>query len=57
MLCFENDLECSYNIISSAQESIGISIPVLCRHYTNRFYPEKMVIYQNESIITWQEGT
>ena len=39
VFCFENDPERSDGIISGAQDSIGICIPGLCRHYyDNRFF-------------------
>ena len=43
VFCFENDPERSDGIVSGAQDSIGICIPGLCRHYyNNRFWPEKI---------------
>ncbi|MBQ7526525.1 MAG: adenylyltransferase/cytidyltransferase family protein, partial [Bacteroidaceae bacterium] len=43
VFCFENDPERSDGIISGAQDSIGICIPGLCRHYyNNRFWPERI---------------
>ena len=57
VFCFENDPERSDGIISGAQDSIGICIPGLCRHwYNNRFWPEKIETCQNESILSWLEN-
>ena len=56
VFCFENDPERSDGIISGAQDSIGICIPGLCRHYyNNRFWPEKIETCQDESILRWLE--
>ena len=57
VFCFENDPERSDGIISGAQDSIGICIPGLCRHYyNNRFWPEKIESCQDEAILSWLEG-
>ena len=70
VFCFENDPEkvvaaClkdidattkSDGIISGAQDSIGICIPGLCRHYyNNRFWPEKIETCYDEDILCWLE--
>jgi cytidyltransferase-like protein len=56
VFCFENDLERSDGIISGAQDSIGICVPGLCRHYyNNRFWPEKIETCYDESILSWLE--
>ena len=56
VFCFENDPERSDGIISGAQDSIGICVPGLCRHYyNNRFWPEKIEICYDESILSWLE--
>lgn len=68
VFCFENDPEkvvaaldaaTSFSgdgIISGAQDSIGICIPGLCRHYyNNRFWPEKIETCQDESVLSWLE--
>ena len=56
VFCFENDPERSDGIISGAQDSIGICIPGLCRHYYNgRFWPEKIESCQDEDILSWLE--
>lgn len=56
VFCFENDPERSDGIISGAQDSIGICIPGLCRHYyDNRFWPEKIETCYDEEILTWLE--
>ena len=57
VFCFENDPERSDGIISGAQDSIGICIPGLCRHYyNNRFWPEKIETCEDEAILSWLEG-
>ena len=57
MFCFENDPERSDGIISGAQDSIGICVPGLCRHYyNNRFWPEKIETCQDEGILSWLES-
>ena len=57
VFCFENDPERSDGIISGAQDSIGICVPGLCRHYyDNRFWPEKIETCYDESILSWLES-
>ena len=57
VFCFENAPERSDGIISGAQDSIGICIPGLCRHYyNNRFWPEKIETCNDESVLLWLEG-
>ena len=54
--CFENDPERSDGFISGAQDSIGICMPGLVRHYyDNRFWPEKIESYHDEEVLTWLE--
>lgn len=56
VFCFENDPERSDGIISGAQDSIGICIPGICRHYyDNRFWPNKIETCDDENIICWLE--
>lgn len=56
VFCFENDPERSDGIISGAQDSIGICIPGLCRHYyDNRFWPLKIETCFDEQVLTWLE--
>lgn len=56
VFCFENDPERSDGIISGAQDSIGICIPGLCRHYyNNRYWPEKIESCNDDAILTWLE--
>lgn len=56
VFCFENDPERSDGIISGAQDSIGICIPGLCRHYyNNRFWPEKIETCQDEDVLRFLE--
>ena len=57
VFCFENDPERSDGIISGAQDSIGICVPGLCRHYyDNRFWPDKIETCQDEDILSWLEN-
>ena len=57
VFCFENDPERSDGIISGAQDSIGICIPGLCRHYyNNRFWPERIETCSDESVLSWLEA-
>ena len=69
VFCFENDPEkvvaaldaaTSFSgdgIISGAQDSIGICVPGLCRHYyNNRFWPEKIETCYDEGILSWLEN-
>lgn len=56
VFCFENDPERSDGIISGAQDSIGICVPGLCRHYyNNRFWPERIESCCDEVILSWLE--
>lgn len=56
VFCFENDPERSDGVISGAQDSIGICVPGLCRHYyNNRFWPEKIETCHDEDILSWLE--
>ena len=56
VFCFENDPERSDGIISGAQDSIGICIPGLARHwYNNRFWPEKIETCEDAPVLDWLE--
>ena len=56
VFCFENDPERSDGVISGAQDSIGICVPGLCRHYYNNcFWPEKIESCYDEDILSWLE--
>ena len=56
VFCFENDPERSDGITSGAQDSIGICVPGLCRHYYNgRFWPEKIEVCSDENVLSWLE--
>ena len=56
VFCFENDPERSDGIISGAQDSIGICMPGLVRHYYNgRFWPERIETCLDEGILSWLE--
>ena len=57
VFCFENDPERNDGIISGAQDSIGVCVPGLCRHYyNNRFWPEKLEVCSDETVLTWLEA-
>ena len=57
VFCFENDPERSDGIISGAQDSIGICVPGLSRHYyDNRFWPEKIETCLDEAVLQWLEA-
>ena len=57
VFCFENDPERTDGIVSGAQDSIGICMPGLCRHwYNGRFWPEKIETCQDEDILKWLES-
>jgi len=57
VFCFENDPERSDGIVSGAQDSIGICVPGLCRHYyNNRFWPEKIEVCSDEAVLSWLEA-
>ena len=56
VFCFENDPERSDGIISGAQDSIGICMPGLVRHYyDNRFWPERIESCHDEAVLSWLE--
>lgn len=57
VFCFENDPERSDGIVSGAQDSIGICIPGLVRHwYNGRYWPDKIERCDNPDILDWLEG-
>ena len=57
VFCFENDPERSDGIISGAQDSIGICMPGLVRHYyDNRFWPDKFETCLDEKVLSWVES-
>lgn len=66
VFCYENAPEegmaegagtaSSSRLISGAQDSIGICIPGLCRHYyNNRYWPEKIETCYDETVLGWLE--
>ena len=56
VFCFENDPERNDGIVSGAQDSIGICIPGLSRHYyDSHFWPEKIETCRDEAILSWLE--
>lgn len=57
IFCFENDPERNDGIISGAQDSIGICMPGLVRHYyDNCFWPEKFESCHDDQILDWLES-
>lgn len=56
VFCFENNPERSDGIISGAQDSIGICMPGLCRHYYDKgFWPVKIESTQDEMTMRFLE--
>lgn len=56
VFCFENNPEREDGIISGAQDSIGICMPGLVRHYyNNRFWPDKIESNHDETVLSWLE--
>ena len=57
VFCFENDPERSDGIVSGAQDSIGICMPGLVRHYYDkRFWPDKFETCLDEDVLSWVES-
>lgn len=57
VFCLENHPEREGNIISGAQDAIGICVPGLCRHwYDNHFWPEKIETCSDPKVLDWLEG-
>lgn len=56
VFCFENHPEREGGHISGAQDSIGICVPGLARHYyDNHFWPEKIEVCNESSVLSWLE--
>lgn len=56
VFCFENNPEREDGIVSGAQDSIGICVPGLCRHwYDNHFWPDRIETCEDEDILCWLE--
>jgi len=56
VFCFENDPERQNGFVSGAQDSIGICVPGLCRHYYNdHYWPEKIEVCNESSVLWWLE--
>ena len=56
VFCLENDPERSDGIVSGAQDSIGICVPGLARHYYNgSYWPEKIEYTQDPALLGWLE--
>lgn len=57
VFCFENHPEKAIGHISGAQDSIGICVPGLARHYyDNHFWPSKIETCHDEAVLTWLEA-
>jgi hypothetical protein len=57
VFCLENHPERESGIISGAQDSIGICVPGLCRHYyDNHFWPERIETCEEEAVLQWLEN-
>ena len=57
VFCFENHPEREDGIVSGAQDSIGICVPGLCRHYyDNHFWPLQIEMCEDEGILCWLEN-
>lgn len=55
LFCFENEPN-TKDLVSGAQDSIGICMPGLNRHYYNgTYWPEKIESCHDESILAWLE--
>ena len=56
VFCFENNPEREGGHISGAQDSIGICVPGLCRHYyDNNFWPKKIEYTNDEMTLRFLE--
>lgn len=56
VFCFENNPEREDGHISGAQDSIGICVPGLCRHYyDNNFWPKKLEYTSDEMTLRFLE--
>lgn len=57
VFCYENNPERRDGIISGAQDSIGICVPGLCRHwYDNQYWPSRIETCLDERVLTWLEA-
>lgn len=57
VFCYENNPERSDGIISGAQDSIGICVPGLCRHYyDNQYWPSKIETCNDEDVLRFLEA-
>lgn len=57
LFCFENDPEKDKGHISGAQDSIGICVSGLCRHYyDNTYWPSVIETCTDESTLAWLES-
>lgn len=57
VFCFENHPERTTDLVSGAQDAIGICMPGLTRHYyNNHFWPDKIETCSDEDILSWLEN-
>ena len=57
VFCYENNPERRDGIISGAQDSIGICVPGLCRHwYDNQYWPSRIETCYDEKVLSWLEA-
>ncbi|MCQ2056951.1 MAG: adenylyltransferase/cytidyltransferase family protein [Bacteroidaceae bacterium] len=57
VFCFENGPERDDGIVSGAQDSIGICVPGLCRHwYDNGYWPAKIETCSDGRVLDWLES-
>ena len=57
VFCYENNPERQDGIISGAQDSIGICVPCLCRHYyNNQYWPSKIETCNDEEVLRFLES-
>lgn len=57
VFCFENHPEREGGHISGAQDSLGICVPGLCRHYYDgHFWPERIERCDEAAVLAWLEA-
>lgn len=57
VFCFENNPEREEGHVSGAQDSIGICVPGLCRHYYDKnFWPKKIEVCSDEMTLRFLES-
>jgi len=56
VFCYENDPEREGGFISGAQDSIGICVPGISRHFYDRhFWPERIECCNDDAVLDWLE--